>query len=400
MLELVVAIFLLYTAMRLYVSFMQAGFIAEEKHNKPVLLSPGSYVKAANYAIAKEKLEIASAFLDLALFLFWVFAGFAWLQSITGIDGLLADTPFVMGFVAFNYILSLPFDIYKTFKLDAQYGFNNTTPKLFIKDQLKSAAMFLIFGGAVIYGLSWIIATFDLWWVYGFVFVFALVVLINLIYPTLIAPMFNKFTPLESSQLKDAIESMMQDVGFQSSGIFVQDSSKRDSRLNAYFGGLGKSKRVVLFDTLIKKLEKQELLAVLGHELGHFKNGDLMKNIVLMGVMIFVVFAIFGNLPTDIFTAMGVVQTPGVVIALIMLLVNVISFVFMPLISLASRKNEYAADRFGSDLVEKQALIDALLKLVEENKAFPKSHDLHIFFYHSHPPIIKRLEALGYDEHK
>jgi STE24 endopeptidase len=211
--------------------------------------------------------------------------------------------------------------------------------------------------------------------------------------------MFNKFTPLEDTQLKEAIEKMMDSVGFQSQGIFIQDSSKRDSRLNAYFGGLGKSKRVVLFDTLVQKLSQRELLAVLGHELGHFKNGDLVKNIVLVGVLLFIVFAIFGNLPLSFFDSLGVEKHGGSVLAVIMLLSPLVSFVFMPIFSLFSRKHEYAADRFGGELVDKKALGDALVKLVDENKSFPKAHPLYIFFYYSHPPVLERLKELEYDIH-
>ncbi|MGM0622643.1 MAG: M48 family metallopeptidase, partial [Campylobacterota bacterium] len=356
------------------------------------------YIKAANYAIAKEKIEIASSFVDLVMVLFWFLGGFALLQSFINFESqLLNATVFMIGFLSVVFIVGLPFDIYKTFKLDSKYGFNNTTPKLFILDQLKSIGLFLIFGTAVIAILSLIIHSFSLWWVYGFVFIFAIVVLINLIYPTLIAPMFNTFAPLKDKELQLSIQKMMQEVGFESSGIFVQDSSKRDSRLNAYFGGLGKTKRVVLFDTLVQKLSHRELLAVLGHELGHFKHGDLGKNIALVGGLLFMVFAIFGNIPDSIYTQLGVTKNGGVVLALIMLLSSVVGFIFMPIFSLFSRKHEYAADKFGSDLVDKKALGDALVKLVDENKSFPKAHPLYIFFYYSHPPVIERLKELDYD---
>jgi len=400
MLETIIALYLLYTLTKIYISFMQAGYVIKQKNEKAVLLSPSNYVKAANYAVAKEKLEIASTFVDAILFCFWVLGGFAFLQSFVAFESqLLNATLFMIGFLAVGYVVGLPFEVYKTFKLDAKFGFNNTTPKLFIVDQIKSVGLFLLFGSAIIAILSLIVHSFALWWLYAFVFLFLVTVLINVVYPTLIAPIFNKFTPLEDTRLKDAIEQMMDSVGFESQGIFIQDSSKRDSRLNAYFGGLGKSKRVVLFDTLVQKLSQKELLAVLGHELGHFKNGDLLKNIVLVGVLLFIVFALFGNLPLSFFASLGVEKHGGSVLAVIMLLAPLVSFVFMPVFSLFSRKHEYAADRFGGELVDKKALGDALVKLVDENKSFPKAHPLYIFFYYSHPPVLERLKELEYDIH-
>ncbi|HGZ71323.1 MAG TPA: M48 family peptidase, partial [Nitratifractor sp.] len=225
-------------------------------------------------------------------------------------------------------------------------------------------------------------------------------VLVNMLYPTLIAPLFNKFKPLEDSALQADIEKILKEVGLNSDGIFTIDASKRDARLNAYFGGLGKSKRVVLFDTLLEKLSKSEILAVLGHELGHYSHKDVFKNIALMGLFLFVVFWVVGNLPQSLFTELGVVANGGAKIALIMLLLPIFSFAYMPIMGLMSRHNEYEADKFGAKIGGKENLINALLKLVSENKAFPYSHPIYIFFYYTHPPVIERLKELGYDEQK
>jgi len=220
---------------------------------------------------------------------------------------------------------------------------------------------------------------------------------VNIIYPTIIAPIFNKFSPMQDGELKSNIESMMAKVGLKSDGIFIMDASKRDSRLNAYFGGLGKTKRVVLFDTLLEKLENRELLAVLGHELGHFSHGDIWKNIGMMGLLLFCAFLLLGNLPDELFFNMGVEHKAGVEIAMMMLLLPLISFVFTPIMSFVSRHNEYKADEFGSELGGKENLVSALIKLVDENKAFPKSHPLVVFFYYTHPPVLERLKELGYN---
>ena len=206
--------------------------------------------------------------------------------------------------------------------------------------------------------------------------------------------MFNKFTPLEDEELKKDIEDMMRKVGFSSSGIYVMDASKRDTRLNAYFAGFGKSKRVVLFDTLLKKLNKDEILAVLGHELGHFKHKDIFKNIAIVGVMLFVLFLIFGNLPAKLFKSLMIPRSGVNIIILALLFSEVIFFILQPVISLISRYNEFAADKTASELVSKKDLSNALKKLVNENKHFPKVSKLYSFIYYSHPPILERLVKL------
>jgi STE24 endopeptidase len=398
MLETIIALYSLYTFMRVYISVMQIGYINQEKRKDPVLMPAGKYMVAANYAVAKEKLAIVEHFVDYLLFVWWVFAGFEWLSSVIHVEGEVYQAVlFLYGFVTINYLAGLPFELYQKFKIDEDFHFNQMTPKMFIVDTIKSAVMFFILGGILFALLAWIITNFEMWWLGGFVLLFGVALLVNVLYPTVIAPIFNKFNPLEEGELKDAITKMMQSVGLKSDGIFVMDASKRDSRLNAYFGGLGKSKRVVLFDTLLEKLNKDELLAVLGHELGHYSHGDIWKNIGLMGLLLFVVFFLFGHLPDSLFTQMHVVPHAGVKIAMLMLLLPLVSFVFTPFMSYVSRHNEYAADAFGSKMGGQENLISALLKLVTENKAFPKSHPLVIFFYHTHPPIIERLNAMGYD---
>ena len=211
---------------------------------------------------------------------------------------------------------------------------------------------------------------------------------------------FDKLTPLEDEELDDKIKELMDKTGFVSSGVFVSDASKRDARLNAYFGGFGKAKKVVLFDTLIEKLTAKELLAVLGHELGHFAHGDIYKNIALVGGMLFVMFAIFGNLPESLYLEMGLSQEPYLVMILLLLCMPVLGFIMMPIMGIVSRHNEYEADKMGSELGGPAGAIElanALQKLVTENKSFPLSHPLYIFFHYTHPPVLERLKELGVD---
>ena len=397
MLETIIIFYSIYTFMKLYISVMQIGYINEEKRKTPVLMSADKYLTAGNYAVANGKLELVSTLVDYLVFIWWVFAGFAWLNSFVQVDSnILQAVLFLFGFIVVNYIIGVPFELYQKFSIDEAFGFNKMTAKMYVLDSMKSAVLFVIIGGAIFALLAWIIGNYESWWIWGFVAMFTVAVFANVLAPTFMA-LFNKFSPLEEGELKEKISAMMNEVGLKNDGIFVMDASKRDSRLNAFFGGLGKSKRVVLFDTLLEKLNTKELLAVLGHELGHFTHGDIWKNIGLIGLLLFIAFYLFGHLPDALFTQMGVIPEAGVQIAMLMLLLPLLSFVFTPFMSAVSRHNEYAADEFGSAMGGKENLVSALMKLVTENKSFPKSHPLVIFFYYTHPPVLERLKELGFD---
>ncbi|MFW0743243.1 M48 family metallopeptidase [Aliarcobacter butzleri] len=400
MLEIFVIAFCIYFAFNIYTSFMQIGFIKEARNLKAIILDSNKYLEAADYAIEKEKLALASTFYDFVLFILWIGFGLSYLDYLVQIDSYwLKAIVFVDLFIIINWILTLPFELYSTFKLNKKYEFSNITPALFIKDTIKTGVLFLVFGSLVIAGISFIINNFPSWWIFGFVFIFAVIILINMLYPVIRDKMFDKFEKLKDKELEEKIEKLLDEVGFKSSGVFSVDASKRDNRLNAYFGGLGSTKRVVLFDTLVEKLTHNELLAVLGHELGHFKNGDILKNIGIMGFVMFVFFAIFGNLSDELFLGLNLQNEPYAIITVFLIFSPILSFFLMPLISLISRHNEYAADSFGSNLATKEDLVTALLKLANENKSFPLSHPLYIFFYYSHPPLIERFKELGYDVH-
>ena len=397
MLEIIIILYSIYTFMKIYIGVMQIGYINQEKRKKPVLMQEGKYMVAGNYAVANEKLELVSNFVDYLMFIWWVTSGFSWLSSFVQVDGnILQAVLFLFGFMAINYIVGLPFELYQKFKIDEDFHFNKMTPKMFVVDSIKSSLLFLLIGGAIFAVLSWIIINFESWWLWGFITIFIVAILANVLMPTFMA-MFNKFTPIEDGELKDEISKLMQQAGLKNDGIFIMDASKRDGKLNAFFGGLGKSKRVVLFDTLIEKLNTKELLAVIGHELGHFTHGDIWKNISLMGLLLFIAFYIFGHLPDRLFLEMGITPSAGVQIAMLMLLLPLLSFVFTPFMSAVSRHNEYAADEYGSAMGGKENLVSALMKLVTENKSFPKSHPLVIFFYYTHPPVLERLKELGFD---
>ncbi len=397
MLTFIMAVYTIYTLLRVYISVMQIGYINQEKHLEPVLMGSGRYLVAGNYAVAQEKISLLSHIIEYFLFVWWVISGFVWLQNMVDLDDTVLNAVlFLFGFIAVNYIVMLPFDLYGKFKVDEAFGFNKMTPKDYIVDQIKQITLFLLLGGAAFGALAWIIIHVPNWWIWGFVLIFAITLAANLLMPFFMG-LFYKFSPIEDGELKSSIEAMMKQAGLQNGGIFSMNASKKSGKLNAFFAGLGKSKRVVLFDTLLEKLNNKELLAVLGHELGHFKHGDIWKNIALVGVLLFAAFFIFGNIPDSVYSGMRVVPSAGVKIALLFLLLPVLSFLFTPVMSYVSQHNEYAADEYGSEVGGKEHLVTALLKLVTENKSFPKSHPLVIFFYHTHPPVLERLKELGYD---
>ena len=402
MLMTLVGIYSLYVLITIYVSVMQIGYINQIKRKTPVLLTANDFLKAGNYAVAKEKLSIVNVFIEYLIFIVWIAFGIAWLHSafITTSNDAFMNVEIVMSFIVINSLISMPFSYYEKFVLDEAFGFNKSTLAQWIKDTLISFVMTLLIGSLVVWGIYEIIENSALWWLWSFVFIFAIVILINMLYPTFRAMFFDKLTPLEDEELDSEIKRLMDATGFVSSGVFVSDASKRDGRLNAYFGGFGKSKRVVLFDTLLEKLSTKELLAVLGHELGHFAHGDVFKNIALVGGMLFAMFAIFGNLPDSLYLEMGIAKEPFVIMILLMLFMPVLGFIMMPIMGVVSRKNEYAADKMGSELggaAGEIELANALQKLVEENKSFPLSHPLYIFFHYTHPPVIERLKELGVD---
>jgi STE24 endopeptidase len=399
MLTTLVAIYTLYVAFSVYVSVMQIGYVAHMKFQTPVILKAADFLKAGSYTVKKERISIASTIVEYIAFIFWLGYGINWLvDSIHFSSDAFTNVAIVMSFIVLNSVISFPFSYYEKMVLDKEFGFSTLSLKQYLKDTLISFILTLLFGSFVVWGVYEIMSNFSLWWLWSFVFIFGVIILINMFFPTIRALFFDKLTPLESGELRQSIEELMQKTGFHSSGIFISDASKRDNRLNAYFGGLGKTKRVVLFDTLLQKLNKKELLAVLGHELGHFAHGDIYKNIAMMGGMLFVMFFAFGNIPEDLYLQMGVAPIPAVTMILFLLFMPVLGFVMMPILGVVSRHNEYEADKMGSELGGETGnlyLASALKKLVEENKSFPLSHPLYIFFHYTHPPVVERLKKLG-----
>lgn len=392
MINILVAIYGIYIFIKIVLEIKEVIFIKNEFEKGPVLMSLEEYKDAALYSVNKHTLEIFNALISMFLVIFWLSGGLFVINFLLYKGDLLSELLILFSFFAINYILRLPILIWEK-NVDKKFGFNVASWRDVFIDEVKKVAIFVIFGGAFFTFLIYFIENYKNWWIIGFVFSFVVVILINLLYPYF-AKLFNKFTLLEDEELKSAIEEMLKKVGFKSSGIYVMDASKRDTRLNAYFAGFGKTKRVVLFDTLLKKLNKNEILAVLGHELGHFKHKDIFKNIAIVGGMLFILFFIFGNLPDELFKELMISKNGVNIIILAILFSDVLFFVLQPFINLVSRSNEFRADEMGSNLVSKKDLANALKKLVSENKHFPKVSKLYSFIYYSHPPILERLEKL------
>ncbi len=394
---LLIAILCLYTAFFALISYLQIRFLEEEREKKAEILSQEEYKRAADIAIENEKFELFSNFYSLIINIAWLGFGFAYLKSLLiSENSKLENTLFLLAFLVITALFNLPLSIYKDFVKNKAQGFSNMSVSLFIKDSLKSLALLLIFGFAIIYVLLLCYEFLGaLWWLGAFAFSFCVILVINLIYPTLIAPLFNKMQKLDDENLLGKIENLMKQCGFSANGVYVIDASKRDKRLNAYFGGLFKSKRVVLFDTLLKALSEKELLAVLGHELGHFVHKDILKALVSGALMLFILFFLFANLPEFFYTQSSLEGVNAGVFALLLIFGSIFTSLVSPLLNLLSRKNEFAADLHGAKLSSKEDMKNALIALAKENKAFVKTSKIYTIFHLSHPSISERLKALS-----
>lgn len=394
---LLIAILCLYTAFFALISYIQIRFLEKEREKKAEILSQEEYKRAADIAIENEKFELFSNFYSLIINIAWLGFGFAYLKSLLiSENSKLENTLFLLAFLVITALFNLPLSIYKDFVKNKAQGFSNMSVSLFIKDSLKSLALLLIFGFAIIYVLLLCYEFLGaLWWLGAFAFAFCVILVINLIYPTLIAPLFNKMQKLDDENLLDKIENLMKQCGFSANGVYVIDASKRDKRLNAYFGGLFKSKRVVLFDTLLKALSEKELLAVLGHELGHFVHKDILKALISGALMLFILFFLFANLPDFFYTQSGLEGVNAGVFALLLIFGSIFTSLVSPLLNLLSRKNEFAADLHGAKLSSKEDMKNALIALAKENKAFVKTSKIYTIFHLSHPSISERLKALS-----
>ena len=366
-------------------------------------ISLQAHQKAADYTSAKVRLGQIELFYSSALLLLWTLGGglnwldAQWSQWIS--NSLWQGVAFVISMILIGSLLDLPFALYRTFVIETRYGFNRTRPLLFITDLIKGTLLTLAIGIPLLWVVLWLMGSAgDLWWIYVWAVWMGFSLLMLFVYPTWIAPLFNKFAPLDDADLRARIEKLLTRCGFTSKGIFVMDGSKRSSHGNAYFTGLGDNKRIVFFDTLLKSLQAKEIEAVLAHELGHFKRKHVQKQILAMSIMTFVSLAVLGLLVRQEWFYHGLgVNTPSMHAALVLftLLLSVLGVYFQPLFSYFSRRHEFEADDFAASQSDAQDLIRALVKLYEENASTLTPDPLYSAFHDSHPPAPVRIAHLS-----
>lgn len=395
---------------RLWLSSRQIRHVARHRDAVPApfaaRVSLAAHQKAADYSLAKLRLELFELAWNAALLLGWtLLGGLDWLNQLLRSqlgDGLLQQVALLAGFFAITALLELPWTWVRTFRVEQAHGFNRMTLGLWLADGIKSALVGAAIGLPFAALLLWLMeAAGSLWWVWSWAAWLSLSLLTLLLYPTLIAPLFNRFEPLADATLRQRIEALMARCGFRSRGLFVMDGSKRSSHANAYFTGFGPAKRVVFFDTLLQRLAPGEIDAVLAHELGHFSRRHLPKRLVLMGSISLLGFALLGLLSGQFWFYSGLGVRPNLVApsdALALLLfINVAplaSFFLTPLLSQLSRRQEFEADAYACAHADGQDLASALVKLYQDNASTLTPDPLYARFYYSHPPAAERLERL------
>ena len=362
-----------------------------------------AHQKAADYTITRMRLGILELGLGAVLLLIWTLGG--GLQLLDSVWRDMTLSPLVTGVVVIfsvlliSSLLELPFAIYRTFVIEQRFGFNRTTPAVFISDQIKHLLVLMILGVPLATLILWLMQDADpLWWLYVWAVWMGFSLLMLWAWPAFIAPLFNKFAPLEDLALKQRIEELLTRCGFQSNGVFVMDGSKRSSHGNAYFSGLGTNKRIVFFDTLLKSLNPDEVEAVLAHELGHFKRRHIQKRIISMAILSLTGLAILAwlmKLP-EFYTGLGVAE-PSTYMALIlfMMVSPIFSLYLQPLLAHFSRKHEFEADDYAAQQSDAAILIQALVKLYEENASTLTPDPLYSAFHDSHPPAPVRVAHLS-----
>jgi len=375
-------------------------------------ISLDAHQKAADYTCAKTRLNYANICLDTLLLLILTLGGglnalnFFWSNWFS--DPLLQGMIFILGTVLLMGLVEIPINYYRTFVIEKKFGFNKMTHSMFFVDLIKQGLLGILLGLPLLFGALWLMEkTGANWWLYVWLMWVGFNLIILSVYPTWIAPLFNKFTPLEDASLKARIEQLMQKCGFKSSGLFVMDGSRRSSHGNAYFTGFGKNKRIVFFDTLLSHLNPPEIEAVLAHELGHFKRNHVIKRILLTFTMSLVFLWLLGYLMNQdwFYQGLGVFSSnetlanisshsTAMALLLFFLVMPTFTFLFQPLSSLYSRKHEFEADAYAVEKASAGDLIQALVKLYQDNAATLTPDPLHSAFYDSHPPASVRIARL------
>ncbi len=390
----------------IYLARRQVNTFQKNKSEVPFefrhFLSLADHQKAISYGTARLNLSQARLAWDAVLLFYWFpFRGAEKLYLALPDWGIHHEVLFLVAFTAISMLLNLPWSVYTTFVLEERFGFNRSTPRLFVLDRLKGLVLAGLLGVPLLYGIVFLFQSFgSLWWLWSFLVLTAFQFGLLWLYPAVIAPLFNKFKPLEGAELKSGIEDLVTRAGFNAREVFVMDASKRSSHGNAYFTGLGKNKRVVFFDTLLKDLGTAEVLAILAHELGHMKLRHIPKSLVASVVFSFIGFWIMGALADENWFFNGHfvrVISPGVLLLLFTQAIPLYTFWASPVFSWVSRKREFEADAYAARETKAEDLVSGLLKLYQQNASPVVTDGLYSTFYHSHPPAyerVRRLESL------
>jgi STE24 endopeptidase len=366
-------------------------------------ISLEAHQKAADYSVAKSRLNLyENLATSLLLLVLTLGGGIQWIdQSMSSLipqQELFRGVLVILSVLMISSVVELPFDYYRSFVVDARFGFNKMTPAIFFKDIIKHALVGLAMGLPLLLAALWLMHSAGAyWWLWLWCVwsVFNLVMLA--IYPTFIAPLFNKFSPMTDEALKTRIEALLLKCGFKSQGLFVMDGSLRSSHGNAYFTGFGANKRVVFFDTLLERLGADEIEAVLAHELGHFKRHHVIKRIAMMFAVSFIGLALLGWLKQAdwFYSGLGVTHASDYAALILFLLVApLLTFILRPVFAAYSRSNEFEADEYAAEYSNSRHLIDALVKLYRDNASTLTPDPLHSAFYDSHPPASQRVARL------
>ena len=400
--------------LKLYLSSRQIRHVARHRDTVPpafaATISLASHQKAADYTLTKARFGLLELAFGSAVLLGWTLLG-----GLDSLNQALANSALaqwgplatqmalVAGFGLISGALDLPFTLYSTFRIEERFGFNKMSLQLWLADLFKSTMVGMVIGLPIVALILWLMnSAGPLWWLWAWAVWMGFNLLVLVLYPTVIAPIFNKFKPLEDESLKARVTALMQRCGFAAKGLYVMDGSKRSAHANAYFTGFGAAKRVVFYDTLLKQLSPAEVDAVLAHELGHFKHKHIIQRIVMLFAMSLAGFALIGFLSQQLwfYTGLGVRPNLGapndaLALLLFMLAVPLFSFFISPLMAQLSRQHEFQADAYAALQTDGRDLASALLKLYQDNASTLTPDPVFVKFYYSHPPASERLARMG-----
>ena len=396
---------------KLWLSGRQVRHVAQHRAQVPAAfshtISLEAHQKAADYTLAKSRVGVVDLGLDAVTLMAWTLLGGLDLLNQVTLDwmgvGMGQQIMLVVSFGLIGGLIGLPLSLYQTFGIEQRFGFNNTTPKLWVSDMLKGLLVGMVLGLPILWLVLWLMqAGGAMWWLYTWAALVVYQLFVMWIAPNVIMPLFNKFTPLEDASLKERVTALMTRSGFTAKGFFVMDGSRRSAHSNAFFTGFGAAKRVVFFDTLLAKLNGDEMEAVLAHELGHFKHRHILKMMATSFATSLAGLALLGWVSQQIwfYSGLGVMpnlngNNSALALLLFMLVLPLFTFFVSPLSARRSRKFEFEADAYAVANSDGQALASALLKLYQDNASTLTPDPWYVAFYYSHPPASQRLARMA-----